>query len=89
MTDDFRCGSIALIGLPNAGKSTLLNSALGQKISIISSKPRAKTNMVFGSDVKGRFHKQFRDITNVPRSQLEREQGAEGYYKWRARRKSQ
>ncbi len=34
------CGFVGILGLPNAGKSTFLNKALGEKISIISSKPQ-------------------------------------------------
>ncbi len=34
------CGFIGILGLPNAGKSTFLNEVLGEKVSIISSKPQ-------------------------------------------------
>lgn len=64
-----RCGVVALLGRPNAGKSTLLNTLLGQKLTITS--PRAQTTR---SRILGVVHRPgaqllFYDTPGVNRSQ--------------------
>ncbi len=68
------CGFVALIGAPNAGKSTLINALVGAKVAIVSRKVQTTRSLVRGIALEGNTQIIFVDTPGIfaPRRRLDR-----------------
>jgi GTP-binding protein Era len=69
-----RCGFVAVIGAPNAGKSTLVNAAVGAKVSIVTHKVQTTRTRVLGIALQGASQIAFVDTPGIfkPKRRLDR-----------------
>ena len=72
MSDQFKSGFVNLIGLPNSGKSTLINALTGEKMAIISPKPQTTRQRILGLINEADFQIIFSDTPGIidPRYKL-------------------
>lgn len=62
---EFRSGFVAILGKPNAGKSTLMNAIVGEKVAITSDKPQTTRDRIAGIFTTDRFQMIFLDTPGV------------------------
>jgi len=73
-TSPTRCGLVAVIGAPNAGKSTLVNALVGQKVAIVSAKAQTTRARLMGIALEGTTQIILADTPGIfqPRRRLDR-----------------
>jgi GTP-binding protein Era len=69
-----RCGLVAIVGAPNAGKSTLVNTLVGQKVAIVSPKAQTTRTRIMGIAIEGAAQMLLLDTPGIfaPRRRLDR-----------------
>jgi len=69
-----RCGFVAVVGAPNAGKSTLVNALVGQKVAIVSPKAQTTRTRLMGIAIAGEAQMLLIDTPGIfdPRRRLDR-----------------
>jgi GTP-binding protein Era len=74
MSENARCGFVAVLGAPNAGKSTLVNALVGQKVTIVSQKVQTTRIPVRGIAMRGNAQIVFVDTPGIfaPKRRLDR-----------------
>ena len=72
--DTYKSGFVAIIGRPNVGKSTFLNTIIGKKIAITTDKPQTTRNRILGIYTTNEFQIAFTDTPGIhkPKSELQR-----------------
>ena len=69
-----RCGFVAVVGAPNAGKSTLVNALVGQKVAIVTAKAQTTRTRLMGVAIQGEAQILLTDTPGIfePKRRLDR-----------------